>query len=350
MNDKTRKIILALVIIAVAVSIYFLEYRKVTFDENAEEVEVTPVTKNEDKSKKYEIAKEITTPDAFINTDEIKIADLIGKKVILVDFWTYSCINCQRTLPYLNDWHKKYSDKGLVILGIHTPEFEFEKDLENVKKAVEKFEIKYPVILDNDYSTWQAYKNRYWPRKYLIDLDGYIVYDHIGEGAYKETEEKIVELLNVKMSETEVTGVQNVDFSKVNTPETYLGYARSERFQNLPKADCYDVFCDYILPKNLEGNSFALNGKWKLGEENIELENGIGEIQLNFSASKVNLVAGSSDGATAEIYLDGKLLNEVKFNDYNLYTIVDLAGKYEAHTVTVKILKGQLQAFAFTFG
>lgn len=151
-----------------------------------------------EKQKKFDAAREITTPNGFINTDGITVSEFIGKKVILIDFWTYSCINCQRTIPYLNSWYEKYEKEGLIILGVHTPEFEFEKDYNNVVKAVEKFEIKYPVILDNDYSTWTSYKNRYWPRKYLIDIDGFIVYDHIGEGAYNETEEKIVELLSEK--------------------------------------------------------------------------------------------------------------------------------------------------------
>lgn len=147
------------------------------------------------KAAQHPRALEISTPDGFINTDRIAVGDLLGKKVILLDFWTYSCINCQRTIPHLNAWYEKYRDQGLVIIGIHTPEFEFEKQYENVLAAVKKFGIAYPVVLDNNYSTWQAYKNRYWPRKYLIDIDGFVVYDHIGEGAYKETERKIQELL-----------------------------------------------------------------------------------------------------------------------------------------------------------
>jgi thiol-disulfide isomerase/thioredoxin len=132
----------------------------------------------------------------YINThDGFRLSEIVGKKVVLVDFWTYSCINCQRTQPYLNAWYKKYKDAGLEIVGVHTPEFAFEKDRANVVAAVEKFGITYPVVQDNDYQTWGTYGNRYWPRKYLIDIDGYIVYDHIGEGGYEETEEKIQELL-----------------------------------------------------------------------------------------------------------------------------------------------------------
>ena len=195
-----------------------------------------------EKSSNYELAKEITTPDGFINTDgkHLAINDFIGKKVILIDFWTYSCINCQRTTPYLNSWYEKYKDKGLVIIGIHTPEFEFEKDYNNVKAAVEKFGIKFPVVLDNDYSTWSAYRNLYWPRKYLIDIDGYIVYDHIGEGGYEETEQKIQKALSEKMAVLNEKGVIDQSLTKESynqisqiSPETYFGSARNDQQANL---------------------------------------------------------------------------------------------------------------------
>ena len=131
---------------------------------------------------------------SWINSQPLSIADLKGK-VVMVDFWTYSCINCIRTLPHMNAWQEKYADKGLIIIGIHTPEFEFEKNYANVKFAVEKYGIKYPVVQDNDYKTWRAYGNSYWPRKYLIDKEGNIRYDHIGEGGYEETEKVIQQLL-----------------------------------------------------------------------------------------------------------------------------------------------------------
>lgn len=196
--NNSKKLLTVAIVILILGSIFWLEGRKVerpSDSESAEsDIELSVDMSSEDriaeKAKKYERAKEISTPDAFINTDGIGVAEFIGKKVVLIDFWTYSCINCQRTLPYLNSWHQEYSDKGLVILGIHTPEFEFEKEYANVLRATEKFGVDYPVILDNDFSTWTAYENRYWPRKYLIDIDGFIVYDHIGEGSYDETEKK----------------------------------------------------------------------------------------------------------------------------------------------------------------
>jgi len=138
---------------------------------------------------------ELIDPDGFINTDEFLIEDYVGEKVILIEFWTFGCINCQRTLPHVVSWYEKYKDEGLIVIGIHTPEFSYEKDTENVMEAVEKWGITYPVVLDNDFKTWRAYGNKYWPGIYLVDINGNIVYDHIGEGAYTQTENKIKELL-----------------------------------------------------------------------------------------------------------------------------------------------------------
>lgn len=146
-----------------------------------------------DKSQ-FKEAREFSQATGFLNTNSTKLADLKGK-VVLVHFWTYTCINCIHTIPSLNEWYQKYGDKGFVIVGIHTPEFEFEKKLDNVKNAVEEFQIRYPVIQDNNYNIWNAYGNKYWPRDYLIDKEGYIRYDHIGEGGYNETENMIQSLL-----------------------------------------------------------------------------------------------------------------------------------------------------------
>ena len=158
------------------------------------------------KSSKYKIAPDLSSVDGYINTDNlpITISQYKGKKVVLLSIWTYSCINCQRTLPYLNSWYTKYEDKGLVIIGLHTPEFAFEKVQKNVEDAVKKYDINYPVVLDNDFSTWNAYENRYWPRKYLIDIDGFIVYDHAGEGDYDVTEKAIQQALLERNARAEV--------------------------------------------------------------------------------------------------------------------------------------------------
>lgn len=140
---------------------------------------------------------EFVTPDGYLNSEPFLLSDYIGKKVILISFITYSCINCQRTFPYLQEWHEKYEDDGLLVVGIHTPEFSFEQDITNVQNALEEEGITFPVVLDNDKDTWRAYKNRFWPRRYLIDLNGNIVFDHIGEGAYAQTEVNIRRLLDI---------------------------------------------------------------------------------------------------------------------------------------------------------
>ena len=326
------------------------------------------------KKELFETAKEISTPDGFINIDNITISELIGKKIILVDFWTYSCINCQRTLPFLNSWHEKYNDKGLVILGIHTPEFEFEKEYENVLRAVEKFGVVYPVILDNDFSTWTAYRNRYWPRKYLIDIDGFIVYDHIGEGAYEETEKKIVELLNersdvlklkeevVAMDPSRPKDIDAVDFSRVRTPEVYLGSTRIEYIANLPSLDCFGVVCEYKASAETALNTYELDGTWIINLEESTLESDEGSLFIHFSANKVNLVAGTKGGnVKAEVYLDGALVHTansgsdvakgiVTFSTNGLYNLVDLKGNYGEHVLEVRFLNEGIEAFAFTFG
>ena len=199
-----RMVVLVMLIAAVIGGVLYLNSQELSRTAvSGEALEVRTVLGIGEKDRLYQVAKEITTPDGFINTGQnldgsakpISIGEFVGSKVVLVDFWTYSCINCQRTTPYLNAWYQKYKDEGLVIIGLHTPEFEFEKIYQNVLEATKSMEIKYPVVLDNDYSTWNAYRNRFWPRKYLIDINGYIVYDHIGEGKYEETEKKIQEAL-----------------------------------------------------------------------------------------------------------------------------------------------------------
>jgi thiol-disulfide isomerase/thioredoxin len=151
-----------------------------------------PNTGNEEDTE-YPLAPDFVGIEKWINSEPLKIEDLRGK-VVLVDFWTYTCINCIRTLPYIKEWDKKYRDKGLVIVGVHTPEFEFEKKYENVLNAVKEYELKYPIAQDNLYATWSVWQNRYWPHKFLIDADGYVRYDHIGEGGYDETERMIQKL------------------------------------------------------------------------------------------------------------------------------------------------------------
>lgn len=301
--------------------------------------------------------REIVHPAGFVNSAPFELKDYIGKKVILIDFVTYSCINCQRTFPYLNDWYAKYKDDGLLIVGIHTPEFAFEKEKTNVERAAKEFNLQFPLVLDNDYATWGAYENRYWPRKYLIDIHGNIVYDHIGEGKYDETETKIVELLNERRKVLGETGVVNmkpsdittVDLSVVRTPETYLGANRIQYLVNLPSTACLTGSCSYEF-KHKTPNGYELSGQWVTEGERITLEKGQGAMRISFTANRVHLVAGSNAPVRAEVYVDGVLYKKLTITDHDLYTLVDDATAKEPHVMEVRFLDPGVSAFAFTFG
>ena len=314
----------------------------------------------QEKSNRYELAKEITTPDGFINTDEkpITINQYIDKKIILVDFWTYSCINCQRTTPYLNAWYEKYKDKGFVIIGIHTPEFEFEKVYQNVLEAAKRLEIKYPVVLDNDYSTWNAYKNRFWPRKYLIDIDGYIIYDHIGEGQYAETEQKIQDALKERMvvlgikeemaeDMAKTKNVLAVDFSKVKSPETYFGSSRNEFLGNGSRFT--QGLQTLLAPTNIALNKLYLAGDWNFQPEFAQNQSKEAKIIFRYNAKNVYLVAGSETGVKIKIKKDGNLIKEELVKDEKLYNIIENSD-YGEHVLEIIIENPGLRAFAFTFG
>lgn len=249
-----------------------------------------------------------------------------------------------------------------LVLSLNSPEFDFEKDYENVETAVKKYGVKYPVVLDNDFSTWTAYKNRYWPRKYLIDIDGFIVYDHIGEGGYEVTEAKIVELLNERREVLSMGGediplaietpadAPVVDFSQVRSPETYLGWARSEFLVNLPGGDCRDKSCNYVLPQGIALGAYALGGDWLYEADNVVLQSEEGVIGIAFSANKVNLVIDTESGATAEIWLDGVKIDDIVFDKADLYVLVDLGDDYGEHILEIRIKGRGFSAFAFTFG
>lgn len=305
--------------------------------------------------------RDIVNPAGFVNAEPFLLADYVGKKVILVDFMTYSCINCQRTFPYLVKWHTAYENEGLLIVGIHTPEFAFEKDIENVRRAMEKAGITFPIVLDNEYGTWAAYENRYWPRKYIVDIHGNIVYDHIGEGKYEETEEVIVKLLNERKQVLGESGVvkmnlvkpkaEEPDFSAVRTPETYLGADRIQYLVNLPSSSCLSGSCAYSFTKGNIFRGYELSGAWKLDKENATLESGSGAIRIQFSAAKVNLVAGSdSKPVRAKILIDGVFKQEINIGKYELYNLIDMGGEYGSHILEIQFVDPGVRAFAFTFG
>jgi thiol-disulfide isomerase/thioredoxin len=311
-----------------------------------------------EKASKFELAPELSTIDGYINTDgkPITIGEFKGKKAVLLDIWTYSCINCQRTIPYLNDWQTKYADKGLEIIGLHTPEFSFERVLKNVEDAVKNFDIKYPVVLDNDFSTWSAYKNQYWPRKYLIDIDGYIVYDHAGEGDYDVTEKKIQEVLaerNERLgldvsTSNSITDPKNkieVEANQIASPEIYFGSARNQYLAN-GKGGVGGVQ-NLLIPADISPNSLYLGGTWNFNEEYASSTSGA-EAVFEYKAKNVYIVASGSS-AVLEVYLDGKLNSTIKISDEKLYQLIK-GVDYSPHILKLKVKSGTLKAFTFTFG
>ena len=324
-----------------------------------------------DKSQ-FKLAPELTNVNGYINSEPITLADL-RDKVVLVDFWTYSCINCIRTIPYLNAWHEKYADNGLVIVGVHTPEFEFEKDYNNVKAAVEKFDIKYPVAQDNEKGTWEAYENRYWPRKYLIDNEGYVRYDHIGEGAYAETEKVIQSLLaertqyiganvTIDQSISNPESSQSVNFDRINTPELYFGYEYSRAPLGNSEGYKPDQVVNYTVPDDTKivPNRIYLAGEWKNNADHMELQSEVGRIVLSYSAKAVNIVAGGKgelhileDNSPLDDSSSGTDISEdgtVKIDGQRLYNIVEHEEGYGNHQIAIEVAGRGFQIYTFTFG
>jgi len=306
-------------------------------------------------------APEITGINDWINSQPLKIADLKGK-VVLIDFWTYSCINCVRTLPYITSWNAKYRDKGLVIIGVHAPEFGFEKKLENVRNATEKFGITYPVALDNNLITWGNFQNKYWPAHYLIDQNGNVVYTHFGEGHYAETEHNIRALLGIAGD----VGADNLTVGSptttAQTQETYLGYARAKNFAH-EGAIARDASVTYNFPKDVPHNMWALDGDWALALENITSQKAGASLRLNFTARKVFLVLGTRDGNPIDVHitLNGvpvekfggvdvdKNTSTLKVDHEMLYELIDQSQSANG-LLQIKADQPGLQAYAFTFG
>ena len=284
----------------------------------------------------YGNAPDFIAGGQWFNSEPLTMNALRGK-VVLVDFWTYTCINCIRTLPYIRTWHEKYKDKGLVIVGVHTPEFEFEKNPDNVKKAIKDFNLTYPVVQDNDYATWQAYANHYWPAKYLVDKNGRIRYTHFGEGDYDETERAIQMLLG-EMGAAVNEPINNPAYQvQTRTPETYLGKARG----------------DY--------SRISTTGTFTRSEEYTNPSKGAA-LTYRFDATEVFLVMRpKTPGAVAKVNvtLDGKDLGVVAGSDVTngvvtidsdrLYKLIKLP-TIGTHILKLEFLDGNAQLYAFTFG
>jgi len=306
--------------------------------------------------KKGPVAPDLLPGGVWFNSQPLKLADLRGK-VVIVDFWTYSCINCQRTLPYLRDWYEKYKDKGLVIIGVHAPEFEFEKSQKNVAQAIKDFKLTYPVVQDNDFATWRAYNNRYWPAKYFIDKEGYIRHTHFGEGAYGESEKVIQELLKEAGANDVTSEINNPTYQTMaKTPEIYLGYGRIDHFAS-PETIKQNELAEYTTPKNLRGNEMAYEGSWNVMEEYANPQKG-STLTLDFDSKEVFLVMRSKGSpAKVRVYLDNKMqdfgqdnINGVVTVDKDsLYKLINLSSPAK-HLLRLEFEDSNAVLYAFTFG
>jgi len=290
----------------------------------------------------------------------LTLSELKGK-VVLVDIWTYTCINCIRTLPHITSWYEKYKDQGFVVVGVHSPEFEFEKDTKNVEDAIKQYGINYPVAQDNDFKTWKAYNNQYWPAKYLIDKDGKVRYFHFGEGKYEETEMAIQELLKESGNtiSQDLESLQDQTPTSRNSPEAYLGSKRMNLYY--PSKNLSNGKFKFTLAQNPTLNSFSLGGDWEISDEfSKSLDDSI--LVHNFSGDKVFLVLNPENkNSRIKIYIDGSVISPedsgidvengiINLDSDRLYNLVDLKNGPGIHILKLEFLDPGISAFAFTFG
>jgi cytochrome c biogenesis protein CcdA/thiol-disulfide isomerase/thioredoxin len=308
---------------------------------------------------------------AWLNSPPLTRESLRGK-VVLIDFWTYSCINCLRAMPYVKAWYDHYKDQGLVVIGVHAPEFAFEKNEKNVRKAVAELGITYPVALDNDYAIWRAFHNQYWPAHYFIDAQGRIRGHHFGEGNYEESERMIRTLLAEAGSQQLPATAQAIhaegaqaasNEADIGSPETYIGYERAENFVS-PGSFVRDQPKTYSAPQTLNINQWALHGDWLVGTENAVLNQSAGKIVYRFHARDVHLVLGpGADGKPVRfrVTIDGAAPAQDHGMDIDaegngvvkeqrLYQLIRQAGDIDDRTFTIEFFDAGLHAYAFTFG
>ena len=289
----------------------------------------------------------------WLNSEPLTAAGLRGR-VVLVDFWTYSCVNWLRTLPYVRAWHERYRDRGLVVAGVHAPEFGFEHDFDNVSHAVSELDVGYPVVIDNDFSIWRSFDNHYWPAVYLVDGDGHVRFHHFGEEAYEETERAVQQLLRVdeELVSVDAGGVaQAADWAALRSPETYLGHARGDRRIDRP-ADAIAL------------NQWALAGEWSVGEEAAVLDSAAGSIAYRFEGRDLNMVlAPPASGAPVRfaVLLDGEPpgdahgldadeSGEGTLSEPRMYQLVRQPGPIRRRTFEIAFDGPGVRAYVFTFG
>jgi cytochrome c biogenesis protein CcdA/thiol-disulfide isomerase/thioredoxin len=302
----------------------------------------TPVATADPELPDYGRAPDFVGIDRWLNSRPLTISELKGK-VVLVDFWTYSCINCLRTLPHVEAWDRLYRKDGLVIVGVHTPEFAFEHVPSNVQAAVKRLGVHYPVALDNDYGTWNAYGNQYWPAKYLIDRNGHVRYAHFGEGNYDITEENIRSLLGEKPASPAADRLHDLTPSGPITPESYLGFERIDRFTG---SKIYpDKEATYAFPAALGRDDFAYAGRWTVHAQRI-VAGKHARLKLRYYARKVFLVLGGL--GTVQVLVDGRPHGIVHVDSDRLYTLVERESIDDA-VLELRFSPG-VSAYAFTFG
>ena len=307
----------------------------------------------------------------WLNTQPLNLANLRGK-VVLVDFWTYTCINWRRTLPYIREWEAKYRDQGLVVIGVHTPEFFFEYEPGNVSKALREMNIVYPVAMDNEYMIWRSFSNNYWPALYLIDAKGKIRYQKFGEGDYAEAEWQIQELLSEATGKKisadpaapALDGVEAApDWENLQSPENFLGYDRTQGFAS-PGGVVADQLTLYAVPSKLKLNQWALSGEWTMKEESVFLNNNQGKLIYRFHARDLHLIMGPAlPGSTIKfrVLIDGKSPGlshglDIDSNgngtvtEQRMYQLIRQPGPITDREFQIEFFDPEVEVFDFTFG
>jgi thiol-disulfide isomerase/thioredoxin len=306
----------------------------------------------------------------WLNSSPLTPAELRGR-VVLVDFWTYTCINWLRTLAFVRAWSEKYRDRGLVVIGVHTPEFPFERDVENVREAAQAMQVEYPIVLDSDYGVWSAFGNRYWPAVYLADAEGRIRYHHFGEGEYDDGEWMIQHLLREAGSEDideELVSITaeglaaQADWPNLGSPETYLGYQQGQSLDS-PDGVAYDKPRGYVAPESLQLNTWALAGDWTIEERASVLNESGGRIVFRFHARDVHLVLRSRAGTAVpfRVAVDGEAPGDAHGLDVDeegngtlvqprLYQLVREPEEITDRTFEITFLDAGVEAYVFTFG
>ena len=300
----------------------------------------------------------------WLNSEPLGPAELRGHAV-LVDFWTLTCINWLRTEPYVRAWSQPYRNDGLVVIGVHTPEFSFEHEIDRVRQATKERGIDYPVALDNDYEIWSAFDNHYWPALYFVDRDGVIRDHHFGEGRYEQSERVVQRLLGVERELVSVEGLgveAEADWDHLRTPETYLGYERSEHFAS-PAGAALDERRAYAFPERLRFNDWALAGEWTIGRENVALDQAGGSIVYRFHARDAHVVLspGAREQIDFRVHLDGEAPRwshgvdvdedgNGLLQDGRLYQLVREYDTVRERTLEITFGAPGVEAYAFTFG